>query len=192
MFKLVLIVILAGGLLAYVLAARPHRGASTSTGPTIESIRELGSITTLRVTIADVQTQEVAGLTGSTRTVLIVKGDVELGVDLDRARFEDVDASCRSAVLVLPPPEPSRPRLDHDRTRVYAIERSGLWQLVPGNAGEAELVSSALRRAQQIVGETVETNELDARARRRAEVVIQTFTTALGWAISIRWADRDG
>src|SRR4051812_24766541 len=99
---------------AFPSAAVSHSPPS----PTLDRIRELSSLVTTVAEVSDVLVTRVAGRTGSVEAVLLVRGDVEVSVDLGRARLEAVDRAERRAVLVLPPPAPSRPRLDHDRTRL--------------------------------------------------------------------------
>ncbi len=87
----------------------------------------MSELVTLRVPVSTVITSELAGYTGSTRCIVIVNGEVELGVDLEQARFEDIDTQARTATLVLPEPKTRAARLDHARTQVYSLDRHGLW-----------------------------------------------------------------
>src|SRR5688572_23258461 len=88
--------------------------------PTIEQVRELSALVTMSVDVADVQVSDVRGWTGGVRVALLVRGQYLLGTDLGAGRFESVDRGARSAVLVLPPPTATHPRLDHDRAKLYA------------------------------------------------------------------------
>jgi len=64
----------------------------------------LSALTTLRVDVADAFVTELSGRTGGTTAVLVVRGQVVIGVDLAAARFDSVDPQERSAVLLLPQP----------------------------------------------------------------------------------------
>jgi hypothetical protein len=175
-----------------LFASRLQRIARpATTGPVLQGIQEIGSLLTLQTTVVDVHTSELAGYTGSVRVVILVKGDVQLACPVDDARFENVDEESRQAVLVLKPPVASRPRLDHDRTRLWALDRTGLWQLMPGHAQEAELVSNALQEAQHVVADAVVSQDLDRQARERAEALLTGFFKALNWNVTVRWTDRD-
>jgi len=106
---------------------------SFHSGLIIERFAELSELLVVRLDVSDVLVTSVHGRPGKIQTVVLVKGDVSLGVDLSAARFDNVDKPNRSAVLTLPRPGPSRPRLDHERTRVVLIQKDGLWMLSPAS-----------------------------------------------------------
>ena len=119
--------------------------------PTIEKIAGLASLTTLRVDVADAVVSELPGNTGSIKTVLIVRGDVTLGVDLSSATFEQVDREKRSAVLHLPQPVVQSATLDQDRTKLVGIWEQGLWAITPGGGdANAAVVNRAMRERTEL------------------------------------------
>ena len=126
-----------GALLARLPPGRTPAAATrvAGAGPTIERIRELSELTTLRIDVADASVTEFRGRTGGTRAVLVVRGEVVIGVDLAGAKFEDLDAEARSAVLMLPQPRVQFARLDHERTKLVGVWSGGLWTFVPGRRG---------------------------------------------------------
>ncbi|MDB5297289.1 MAG: hypothetical protein JWO31_3272, partial [Phycisphaerales bacterium] len=107
---------------------------SVHAGLALDRVRELAELVTLRADVADVQETAVAGRLGRLRIVLVVRGDVALGVDLAAATWEAVDERARAAVLVLPAPRAATARVDHAKTRVAAVAADGLWAVVPGDA----------------------------------------------------------
>lgn len=159
----------------------------TGRAPTIEQIVDLSELTTLRVDVADIVETEIRGITGGTRAAILVKGDVRLGVDLSQAKFESVSEVRRTAVLVLPQPKVSSPRLDHARTRLFAVYDHGLWQIVPGDAAQTAVLNKAYREAQDVVGRAGQDGELVQRAKGQAERVLTTFFDAMGWRVQVRW-----
>ena len=162
-----------------------------STRPTLHQLHQLADLLTLRVPVSDVQVSRIAGYTGGIELVLLVHGNAHLGTDLARGQFKGVDTDARRATLELPMPEVRQASLDHASTRVYRIDRQGLWHIVPGQAGEVALVNRALERAQQVVAEVTADNELKQRARNHAEQVIHPFFGQLGWEIEIHWLESD-
>ena len=161
---------------------------STHTGPTIEQVRRLGALAACRVAVADVQTTEIRGRTGGVRAVLVVKGDVLLAVDLEQARFASLDDAARTAVLALPQPRALSPRLDHERTRLYAIDESGLWAVTPGgDAAKVAVLAAAHRDAEQRVRDAGSDAALLRRCRRDAEQLLAAFFRATGWTVRVRW-----
>ncbi len=159
-------------------------------GPTIEQVRSLASLTVLKVDVADVQVSGLHGYTGGAQAALVVKGDLTLSTDLSAARFTMLDARHRTAVLVLPPPRASSPRVDHDRTRLVWLWQYGLWRLVPGEVGYAAAINRAYAEAQRIVAAAGNDQLLDERARAQAETVLRSFFAALDWKVSVDWSDR--
>lgn len=157
-------------------------------GPTIEQVRRLASLVVTKVDVADVSTTEIAGFTGGVRAALVVRGDLAIAVDLAKARFESQDPEKRSAVLVLPSPEVTRPRLDQDKTWVFELTRSGLWSVVPGDVTQSAAVNHAYRHAQQIVAGVGADPKLIEKAQRDAEETLAAFFQALGWSVTVRWA----
>ncbi len=161
-----------------------------SRGLTIEDIQQLASLTVLKVQMAEVKICELHGYTGGIQAVMAIQGDVEIAVDLAAARLENVDLVARHAVLVLPVPTANRPRVDHTHTRIYRIDRTGLWRIAPGETGEVDLLNRALQEAQKSIEAAGSQQSLIDRARQRTEEVLLGFGRALGWDLDVRWDDR--
>jgi len=196
MFKKIgMVVVLALGIAAgwavrdWLNGWRPGSGVSTwHSGPTIEQVRALSELVTTRVDVADVQETQISGYTGGIKAAILVKGDFLLGVDLSKARFESMNAEVRTAVLVLPQPQVSSPRVDHERTRLYAVGESGLWKIIPGDAAYTAVIDLAYREAQRIVGAAADQPSLIERSRRQAQDVLGTLFEAMGWQVTVKWA----
>ena len=156
-------------------------------GPSIAQVRGLSSLVVLRAEVADVQVTQLRGYTGGVTAALVVKGDVTFATDLSAARFDSAEAHSRTAVLVLPPPGVRSPRLDHERSRLVCIGRSGLWRLVPdGERAEASALNKAYAEAQRVVEQAAAEPSLDQRARAHAESVLTEFFAAFGWTLTVR------
>ncbi len=182
------------GLDAALARVSPDRAPAAtrvvSAGPTIERVRELSALTTLRVDVADAFVTELRGRTGGTTAVLVVRGEVVIGVDLAAARFDSLDPQERSAVLLLPQPQVQFARLDHERTKLVGIWPGGLWTIVPGGRdADAAAVNAGYREAQRAVAAAADDPELAGRARRQAQVKLRAFFAALGWDVQVRWED---
>jgi hypothetical protein len=188
---LVLVLALGLGFLAgRSLLRRPWSTVPTAYwhgGPSLEQIQTLSSLVTMRVEVADVQQTQIAGHTGSVKAAVLVKGDYLLGVDLSRAKLEGVDPATQTAVLVLPEPQVQSPRVDHVRTRVFAITHDGLWLLVPGDAGRTEVINLAFVDAQRCVEMAAADPALMQRCRDQTRQVLTTFCRGFGWTVEVRW-----
>ena len=109
------------------LSSRNSRPANwQSSGPTVESVRRIAELLTLRVSVADVLTGEAYGYRG----VWIVKGDAHFGIDLDKidVPMELRDDGHRSAIIVLPRPRLKYARLDHDVSKTWQVSRDAWWR----------------------------------------------------------------
>jgi hypothetical protein len=115
--------------------------------PSIQNVIELSDLLTLKLDVADVLVSRIDGLTGGVQVAVLVKGDVNLGVDIAQARFERVDPAQRTAVLVLPAPSASSARVDHDRTRLFDLSTDGLWSITPGTMDYTTAVNRAMGQA---------------------------------------------
>jgi hypothetical protein len=158
--------------------------------PSIEQIETLASLTTLRVHVADAIVTDIEGKTGEIRAVMVVHGNVTLGVNLSQASFESVDPKNRNAVLVLPEPKVQSVSLDPARTKVVAVWESGLWIVVP-DIGDADSATAnlAYQQAEKIVSHAADDPELVQRSRRQAQDVLVTFFGAIEWSVQVRWID---
>jgi hypothetical protein len=179
--------VLAGGLLGLYPGGRPDRIVSSTFRPEqvlLSRITELAELVTLRVPVSTVITSEIAGYTGSVSCVIVVNGDVELGVDLEQARFEDVDPESRTATLVLPEPKTRAARLDHIRTHVYSLDRHGLWWCVVSDEPGRRVVNLGMTEAQNTIEAAARDAGLIGEARERAEQVLRSAFKAIGWEVS--------
>ena len=161
------------------------------TGPTLDQVRRLASLVTTKVEISDVTETSIDGYTGGVKAVLIVRGDVLLGVDLHGARFESKDEQAKVAVLVLPPPKATSPRLDHSKTKLFLVSRQGLWQVVPGDGGRTPAINLALGHAQEVITSAGNDPRLRERARQQVEQAITCLFAVVGWRVEVRWDSVD-
>jgi Protein of unknown function (DUF4230) len=173
--------------------AKKQRGIESSSShspPTIQQVQALASLITQRVEVSDVQETELAGCIGGIRAALLIKGDFLLGTDLSGAKFESVDPIAHKAVLVLTQPRVTSPRLDQNRTRLFALSEHGLWLITPDDRRTTTtVVNRAYNDGQNLIGRAADDPRLLASCRAQAELVLATFFRAIGWDISVRWAD---
>ncbi len=160
---------IAATLAATQMKQRPAPAPTNSTqaGPTIEQVQALASLVTSRVEVSDVVVTRLSGYTGGVEAAVLLRGDFELGVDLSAARFASLDTAHHSAVLVLPQPRASQPRVDHRRSRIVAVREEGLWKIVPGHDADVAVTNLALRDTQQFVADAAADPAVIERARVR-------------------------
>jgi hypothetical protein len=159
-----------------------------SSVPTIEHIQPLAALVSMRVDISDVQVSSLDGYTGGIRIALLIRGDFLMTVNLSRARFESLDKTARTAILVLPDPVGMSPRLDQERTVVFSIDTHGMWQMIPSDRGRAVAVDQAMRQAQRLLTLQARKSELVERAKARTESLVTSFLKqTLDWKVSVKW-----
>jgi Protein of unknown function (DUF4230) len=174
------------------LGTRSVTGNSTavSATPTIQQVQALASLITQRIEVSDVEETAIEGRTGGIKAALLIKGDVLLGTDLSTARFEAVDPAARRAILVLVQPRITSPRLDQDRTRLFAMTQSGLWAVLPEDRSvTTALVNRAYTDAQRRVAAAGDDPRLTQASEAQAELVLSTFFRTVGWEVTVRWAN---
>ncbi len=185
------LLLVTGGLLVF-LGGRPYAldlSIEEHQALLISRITEMAELVTLKVPVSTVITSELSGYVGGVTCVMVVNGEVELGVDLEQARIEDIDPKDRTATLVLPEPKVRHARLDHERTTVYSVNRQGLWWLVLGDEPARKLVNKAMKQAQVTVQSAALDLGLVEQARRRAERVLRGAFEVVGWEVEVLWVD---
>ena len=155
----------------------------TSSGPRIEDVRKIAKLAVLRVQVANV----IEGQTAGARAAVLVKGDADIAVDLDQVEIVSCDEQAKSATLLIPPPHPDRPRVDHARTRIYQLEKTGLAAINPFADPRPELLADAMRAAQAEVERAVSDEEFVVRAKEQTELLLKAFYGGLGWNVTVQW-----
>jgi hypothetical protein len=169
--------------LIHRLSERPMLSA-----PTLEQIRTLSVLTTLRVEVAQVCEVSINGYTGGMSAVLVVHGQATIGVDLTRARMTSIDPVARRVTLQLPRPTGLTAALDHDRTHLVSLQPSGLWILIPDSGGAAaQLTERCYRRGAEVVARVTDNPSLIERAQTQAELQLKKYVTAMGWTVELVW-----
>ncbi len=156
-----------------------------SVGPRIEDIRRIARLAVLRVQVADV----IEGRNAGARAVLLVKGDADIMVDFGAIEIADRNDELRTATLRLPAPTPERARVDHDRTRVYELHKTGLAAINPFADPRQPLLEDCMRAAQDTIRQSVRHPDFVTQAKRQAEVLLKAFYHEMGWDVTIEWAD---
>lgn len=168
---------------AFYLGQRAPATRIVSTGPRIEDVRRLARLAVLRVRVADI----IEGTTAGAHGLVIVKGDADIAIDLDRIEIVDRDDERRTATVAIPLPRPDRPRVDQSQTRVYELRKVGLAVFNPFADPRADLLHDCMRAAQQAIEQAVQGDDLVARAREQAESLLTAFYRELGWSVTIQW-----
>jgi hypothetical protein len=180
----VLMIMAAGGHGLLRLPEGPPPGAA----PTLERIQQLQQLVIQRVVVSEIHETRVAGCTGGMEVTVVVRGDVLVSVDLQRARILSQDEGRRELILELPLPGVLSPRLDHDQTYVQHVAFTGLWQIVPSTDAQTLVVDRTLREAQAAVANAGAASELVTDAEIRTQRIMSTWAKSVGWNIQVCWS----
>ena len=161
--------------------ATPAPVVVQSQGPTIEKLERLSQLVTTRIQIADILVAEGQGCRGS----WLVKGDALLAVNLSQAKITDKHEDTKQATIILPQPEVLQPRVDHSRTRTWAVDRL-TW--IPWHADQDSLRDAVMAEAQRLVAHTAASAENLSQAKLAAETVLKALFAEVGWSVTVRWA----
>lgn len=176
-------------LLVFVLArwwsAKPPPTAPSPL--TIEQIQAMAELVTARINVSGVRECRIDGFTGGTTALLVVKGEILLGVDLEQARFTSNDPANRTATLLLPQPHVTAVRLDHQHTSISSMGPHGLWVLVPWRTMDQKVINRAYREAQAELEAAAQDPKLRQQSRVHAETALNRFGAAMSWQIHIQW-----
>lgn len=153
---------------------------------TIERLREVSHLMTLRIPFQQLIQTRLAGRTGSSQALVMVCGDAWLGCDLSRA---SVSHEAGRVLISLPEPDVVQVTIDFAASRVITVTRHGLWWCLPGNAGEELLVEQAYTQVQQQMITTVRDASNQSLARQQIERVLQQLA---GDQVNLRtiWLDN--
>ncbi len=158
-----------------------------SAPPTLEQVREMAQLVTLRVPISQIRSESLRGYLGGHTLTLAAHGDVLIGTDLEQIQFEHIDHGNKTVVLVLPNPKALYARLNHEQTRIVGLNRHGLWVVAFGDAGGRVLTNRAMKNAQRQLDKISSDRNLIMRAQQRAEQILQGLFIRTGWKVTVRW-----
>jgi hypothetical protein len=173
----------AVGWLAFQVGRQTAAPQVISMGPRIEDIRKIAQLAVLRVQAADV----IEGTTSGAKAILLVKGDADIAVDLDHVEVAERDDQAHRLTLLLPTPKAERPRVDHDRTKIYELRKTGLAALNPFADPRQVLLEDCMRAAQTAVEKAVQADEFVTQAKERTEQLLVSYHRDMGWEVAVRW-----
>jgi hypothetical protein len=151
-----------------------------STGPTIEQVQSLNQLVSTKVSVSDVMSAEGEGVKGA----WLIKGDALIGIDLNHANIQVIDAQNRRAVIYVPEPRVLWARVDHERSMTWNVERTS-W--IPWRGDKDRLHDRAMQHAQKLVEFAASQPERIDQTKRDASVAISDIYRQTGWQVQVRW-----
>lgn len=199
---ILLVAMVAAGI-TFALIKKPPEPAPP---PPLVSLEKMGHLVSLKMNYSDVieftqpnavdipYSQWEVRL-GSTRVLLVARGDCTLATDLRQARYEDVDNAARTLTVVLPPPAPLQARISHAAradggSYFYAITDQGLQAFIPSAQTRTSAMNKVLETAQNAVQAACSQPTVLNSAKENAAAVMQATLGATGWTPNIVWEAR--
>ena len=164
----------------------PRAQAPATTRITLEEVTQLSELVTLKVPMHQLVETHLAGYSGGTRCVLLARGSAQLGTDLTGARLEFAPGT-RRVQVTLPRPRVVSCAIDQSASGPVFVVRSGLWRVVPGEAGETLLTERAFAQAQSQLRRAAGEPERLSQAKARTEAVLGDWFERQGWDATFRW-----
>ena len=161
----------------------PFGGSSDTLAIALRQIQEMQDLTVLRVPVHFIHESNLHGRMGGIRCLLDTHGSYDLGVDLSRVEFTDIDPQRRTVTLQLPSARVVSRRIDMEATRVLRVDRFGLWWVALGEAGARQVVQKALRESEQLVQKASLKLSHHEQASQRAKAICGEVATKLGWRV---------
>jgi hypothetical protein len=175
----------AGGLLGALLWTHAPPCEAEPPPLLIVELREIAELAVLCVPVSAIHVESIDGYLGGVRCVLILHGTVTIGCDLSSPAL--MQQAPGIYLLQLTEPRMLSATIDLEHTRIHAVERDGLWRLLPGSAGEHEVVALALARAQGHVADAVHVPDHVQATRHRIEQLMTQMTYRTGVTVHIEW-----
>ena len=158
-----------------------------SSAALVAHLQQCSDLVTVRAPISSVIEQQSSGWFGSAKALVAITLWLDVGCDLHQARVISSDASSRTLILSLPSPKVLALRMDIERTRVYDLQRSGLWHLIPGSSIERDLVNQAVQGAPSHAMDDSSIEALLGIGRDRAKTELQVIGATSGWTVTVEW-----
>jgi Protein of unknown function (DUF4230) len=159
-------------------------GCADDGGAVVLGVRRLNELATAEMTAqvvvekeknAHIFTQELPEWLAGQKVLLIARGEVKAGVDLDDLGQDDVHVEGKKVAIHLPEARILDSSLDEDETRVYDWDR-GLFI-----KGDYTLVEEARREALEKIEATARDEDIAQKAQNNAEDSIREFLISLGY-----------
>lgn len=149
--------------------------------PTVEQVKNLGHLAALKVYISDVLEVQGKGIKGA----WLIKGDALIGVDMTGMSVEIIDAEAKKARIKLAPPMVMSPRVDHERTKTYDVDKS----IFTSAGAESVIRDDAMKQAQRVIAQVANEQENIDKAKERLDELIKNFYKMVEWDVSIEWVN---
>ena len=115
----------------------------------------------------------------------MIKEDALLSCNVSQAKIVNVDTEVRTATIQLPPLRVVSARGDHDKSKVWSVEKT-TW--LPWKWGDQGLLrDAAMYHAQQLIESAAGAERNLTQARVQAELLIRQMYDLMHWKVAVEW-----
>lgn len=183
----------------------PHLSKPMAVIAPMISLENMGHLVSVRLNYSDViEIAEKSAidmpfnreiLLGSTKALLVAKGDCTIATDLTRAKYENIDHEKRALTIALTAPQALSVRINHDGrdkggSYFYAMTENGLAGFFADPGKRTKAADNALAKAQVELMRVCLSAPNVASAKQNAEAVLRSMYIATGWTPTFTWKQQ--
>lgn len=129
---------------------------------------------------------------GSTKVLLIVKGDCAIGTDLRQAEYVNVNTKSHTFDLKLKTPKAIYARINHSPKKkggsyLYGISNQGLELITPNSSNRITAINNAMSFAEKQILLTCNQKNMIVSAKNNTEQVLNSVFQSFGWKAKYSW-----
>lgn len=152
-----------------------------SMAPTVTQLERIGELATTRARVADVLSAEGEGYRGS----WLIKGNALLPCNVLQAQIVNVNTEAHTATIHLPRQRVVSARVDHDKSKVWSVEKT-TW--LPWKWGDQGILrDAAMYHAQQLIESAAGSERNLTHAKAQAELLILQMYDLVDWKVTFEW-----
>lgn len=175
----------------YFLLPKPS-GIIVATSPTVERIKNLKEICSLRLTVSNAMMAKNVWFMGTpfefgSKMMLIVNGSAILSTDMEGVVILNKDDLQKCASIQLKSPRVIAATVDHKTTRIYDNSAVSPIGVPIFSEGKDKLYETAMLEAQKSIEEVASRPERIQQAKVQAEAAIKFIYDQIGWKVNIEW-----
>jgi hypothetical protein len=163
-------------------ALGPHERTTVTQSVVVERMRAVAKLVTSQTTVRDVVTYENTWYGSTKRSIVVVTGRIDAGINLERGTSVSIDETTKTIALALPKAE----ILSVDVTDMKTYdERGGLWN--PFTPADRDAI---IRLARNQLGRAAYEMRILEHAEQSATTVLAGLFRAEGYTTTVTFAPR--
>ena len=163
----------------------------------VVTFENMGHLVSLKMNYSDVleytkkRTQDIPItpydlVLGSTRVLLIARGDCSIATDLREVKYAQINPETKQVTLSVPLPAPLTVRINHDPkdqggSYLYNITKQGIEPLLPDSSNQKAAIDEVFSEAESNIRAACSTPDVIDQAKTNTVQVLEGMFDAVGW-----------